>query len=53
MTIKMARITMRKYMGDDQYSWAVFRDGKVVVAGLSRKEAAYHLRRVKELEAKK
>jgi hypothetical protein len=48
--------TIRKYMGDDQYSWAVFRkidipkghrgivcdwDIKPVMTGLGRTEAAY------------
>lgn len=40
----MKRVTTRKYMGDDRYSWAVFVDGKPVVTGLSNPEAAYHKR---------
>lgn len=52
------KYTIKKYMGDDSYSWAVFRAGDVkgmrspicdpfvrpVVSGLSRSEAQYHKR---------
>jgi hypothetical protein len=31
--------TIRKYMGDDIYSWALFRDGQPIMTGLSRSEA--------------
>ena len=27
-------ITARKYMGDDKYSWAVFKNGKPIVTGI-------------------
>lgn len=37
-----AKITARKYCGDDKYSWAVFKDGRPVVTGLSRTEVAYY-----------
>jgi hypothetical protein len=36
------KITTRKYLGDDRYSWAVFRDGRPVVTGLSQREARYY-----------
>jgi hypothetical protein len=36
--------TYKKYMGDDRYSWAVFRDGRVYTSGMDRAEA----RRLKE-----
>lgn len=36
------RITIRKWNGDDELSWAVFVDGKVTYNGLSRREAAYY-----------
>lgn len=42
------RVSIRKYQGDDYYSWAVFVDGKVVVSGLSRDEARYHQRIIRE-----
>jgi hypothetical protein len=29
-------------MGDDRASWAVFRDGKVVVSGLEKREVEYY-----------
>lgn len=37
-------ITIRKYMGDDAYSWAVFVDGRPILTGLSRSEAQYYKR---------
>lgn len=57
------KYTIKKYMGDDSYSWAVFRAGDVkgmrspicdpfirpVVSGCSRSEAKYHKQ---QLEAK-
>lgn len=36
------KITVRKYNGDDCYSWAVFRDGRPVFTGLSRDQARYY-----------
>lgn len=47
------RITARKYMGDDAYSWAVFADGRPVVTGLSRPEVAYHKRQVAAMYAER
>lgn len=38
----MPKITARKYMGDDAYSWAVFVDGRPAVTGLSRGQVAYY-----------
>lgn len=47
------RITARKYLGDDAYSWAVFVDGRPKVTGLSRREVAYWKKRLAtELAAK-
>lgn len=49
-----ARVKMRKWMGDDRYSWAVFVDGRPKWDGLSRDQAAYYRdREVAELEGKK
>lgn len=42
------RVTARKYMGDDRYSWAVFLDGRPIVTGLSRDEVRYWKRRILE-----
>ena len=36
------RITCKKYGGDDEYSWAVFLDGRPVMTGESKSGAAYH-----------
>lgn len=36
------RITARKYMGDDIYSWAVFLDGKPAYTGLSKGQVSYY-----------
>lgn len=40
--VRKPKITTGKYNGDDAYSWAVFRDGKVVFAGLSRGQLKYY-----------
>ena len=45
------RIAVKKYMGDDAYSWAVFVDGRPVVSGLSRSEARYHRGQVESMLA--
>ena len=57
--------TIRKFNGDDCYSWAVFRktdlptghrgqvfygQAKPIINGLSRSEARYHKRRLEEIE---
>jgi hypothetical protein len=47
------KVTIRKYMGDDAYSWAVFADGRPVVTGLSRREASYHRTQVIKMYAEK
>lgn len=41
-----SRYTIAKWNGDDQYSWAVFHDNKVItnLTGLSKNQADYHLR---------
>lgn len=45
-----AKVTTRKYNGDDAYSWALFVNGQVVpdLTGLSRSQAAYYKRQVAE-----
>ena len=35
----MRKYTYKKYMGDDTYSWAVFRDGRPYATGMDRGEA--------------
>ena len=49
------KITCKKYMGDDIYSWAVFVNREPVLTGLSHHEAQYerdHLKEHEELHAK-
>jgi hypothetical protein len=46
---KLTRVTTRKYMGDDLYSWAVFVDGYPKWTGLSKREAQYY----KQIELKR
>lgn len=46
------KITARKYMGDDAYSWAVFVDGRVTVSGLSRSQVPYYKKQIAEKIAK-
>lgn len=36
------RVTIKKYMGDDSLSWAVFVDGRPKWTGLSRAEARHY-----------
>lgn len=45
---KKSRVTTRKWMGDDLYSWAVFVDGQVKWNGLSRSEASYYAKLERE-----
>jgi hypothetical protein len=43
----MAKVIIRKHLGDDAYSWAVFVDGRPVLTGQSRREAQYERDRIK------
>jgi hypothetical protein len=44
-------LTMRKWMGDDAYSWAVFQVGAAtpIVSGCSRSEARSHMQTITAL----
>ena len=46
--VKKPKITARKHGGDDCYSWAVFRDGRLMFAGLGRGEVAYYKQKAAE-----
>jgi hypothetical protein len=46
---KAKRITARKYQGDDEYSWAVFFDGRPVYTGLNRSVVAYYKKLVAKI----
>lgn len=48
------RVRIRKYNGDDAYSWAVFVDGQVVrdLTGLNRHQARYYRDMIKKEQAK-
>lgn len=37
----ISRVKIRKYMGDDLYSWAVFVDGRPIITGLSQHSAHF------------
>lgn len=43
-----AKVTIKKWNGDDAYSWAVFVDGKVLqsLSGLNRSQAGYYRKQV-------
>jgi hypothetical protein len=43
---KKYSITARKYGGDDSYSWAIFRDNRPILTGLSKPEVDYYKRQV-------
>ena len=49
MPTKVPKVTTRKWGGDDLYSWAVLADGRPIVTGLSKTEAAYHKAKVVEM----
>lgn len=44
------KVRMRKYMGDDIYSWAVFRSDqdRPVVTGLSQYQARYYRKKIEK-----
>jgi len=47
---KKPLFTIRKFQGDDKYSWAVFdvRGGRPAVTGCLKREAEYHRDRLTE-----
>lgn len=49
------KVTTKKHMGDDAYSWAVFVNCKVVedLTGLNRSQATYYKKMILEREAAK
>lgn len=51
------RVTSRKYMGDDAYSWAVFLDGKPAYTGLSQGQRRHYTallnKQLEEADAKR
>jgi hypothetical protein len=44
MKMKKRKVTIKKYEGDDMYSWAMFLDGMPVMTGLGRSEAQHYKR---------
>ena len=48
-----AKITARKFEGDDAYSWAVFVDGRPVYSGLTKREVPYYKLSVAKAQAAK
>ena len=53
--MKKPKITARKWMGDDAYSWAVFVEGnpKPAFCGLGKREIPYYKKLAEEHIAKK
>lgn len=49
----MDKITYKKYMGDDLYSWAVFVNGRPVITGLNRRMAKYYADDMKRQQKQK
>jgi hypothetical protein len=49
------KLTARKFNGDDQHSWAIFRDGqsRPVVTGLSKRQIPYYKRLIQQTVEKK
>ena len=45
---KRVRVTIRKYMGDDSYSWAVFKDGRPTYTGCTRSDAQYYRDKIRK-----
>jgi hypothetical protein len=45
------KVSIRKYEGDDEYSWAVFKSdqSRPVVAGLGKREAQYHKQKIEQM----
>ncbi len=52
---KRKYFTIRKFQGDDLYSWAVFRKGtsEPVCTGCGRSEAGYHADQLEKMEQEK
>jgi len=48
MAKKPVRVKIGKYMGDDCYSWAVFKDGRPVYTGCSRPMAQSYQRQIRK-----
>jgi len=53
--MKRKYFSIRKYMGDDIYSWAVFRKGQSqpVCTGCGKSEATHHANNLERREALK
>jgi hypothetical protein len=47
------KYTIRKFGGDDYYSWAVFKNGRPILTGQSRTEARYERDRLTQLDKNK
>lgn len=45
---KRVRVKVSKYMGDDCYSWAVFKDGYPVYTGCSMHMARYYQKQIRK-----
>lgn len=50
---KKHKITAKKYMGDDVYSWAVFENGRPKMTGISKFEVNYYKKQVLKMTLEK
>lgn len=48
-----SKYTIRKYLGDDRYSWAMFYEGRPVFTGMDRVEARFQLSKARQREAER
>lgn len=48
MKDKEPKVTVKKWNGDDSYSWAIFRNGEVVFAGLTKHQIPYYKEKAKQ-----
>ncbi len=53
--MKIPKLKIKKWNGDDSYSWAIFRSDQVdpIVSGLTKREASYHVEKIKKSLEKK
>ena len=47
------RVTARKFEGDDEYSWAVFIDGRPFVTGLNRSIVPHYRKEAHKIVAER
>jgi len=53
MIVAQTRITIRKYEGDDRYSWALFVDGRPAMTGMGHAQAQYERDQLRKIQGHK